>query len=235
MGSLKSVKDVPGIDYYEYRDIDFFKKYKYRARVRLHGLGLTYYANTIDEFNKRLSHVNMRYRRYSKDEVKNNIHLIEKFIAFKVSVKDSDQFTIRLEGDTAGIFSNDLSKLLELKNISGLDVDISEAVTSSYAGVKYFIREPKHKYRIYFRSVAVEPSFITDLKEILHKNNKLYPSKGLTAWLYKTRSASYYYYRFCSSSFSIDYDDESTGTYLALMLGDKVGHRYKLEKHPDPI
>lgn len=234
MASLKLVNNTQGINYLEYRDRDFFSKFKYRARLRLHGLGLTYYCNNMKDFLDRLAKSNSRWRKIDKDLVQNNLAIVQGYLDFKQSIKLNKNFVIRLEGDTAGIFSNDLDKLKELTNIPGVDMDITEAVTTSYEGVKYFVREPKHKYRIYFRSMAVEQSHINELREILSKNKHLYPSKGLTAWLYRTRQSAYYF-RFLSSSFNIDFDDESTGTYLSLILGDKLGHRFKLEKRPDTI
>lgn len=235
MASLKSVDNVPGIEFYEYRDREFFSKFKYRARVRFHGLSLTYYVSSIDDYLEKLESSNFRWRKLDKIEVKNNLGKITQFIDFKNFVKqNSKDFTIRIEGDTAGIFSNDLNKLLELKQIAGIDVDFTEAITSTYSGIKYFVREPKHKYRIYFKSKLAEINTIQDLKEILSKNKQLHPSKALIAWLYRTRQSSWHY-RYISSAFSIDYDDESTISYLALMLGDLLGHKYKLEKHPEPI
>ena len=42
-------------------------------------------------------------------------------------------------------------------------------------------------------------------------------------------------YRFSSSTHFIDYDDESILSYIALMHGDMLGKRYKLEKLPEDI
>lgn len=229
MASLKSVKDIQGLDYYEYRDRDFYNKFKYRARVSCHGLGLTYWCKDIEEYKIRLEKSSSRLRKLDKDEIKSNLPAIEQYITFKTNLKNNKDFMVRLEGDTAAIFSNNLDKLQELRKIKGVNVDVSEAITGAYTGIKYFVREPKHKYRIYFRSLGIETTFMNELKELFAKNKKLYPSKALNAWLYRTRQ-TFYYSRFLSSSFSIDYDDESTGTYLSLMLGEKLGHRYKLEK-----
>ena len=54
MGSLKSIKDVPGIDYYEYRDSEYYNKYRYRAKFRLDGIGLTYFVKSKESFLTRL-------------------------------------------------------------------------------------------------------------------------------------------------------------------------------------
>ena len=42
-------------------------------------------------------------------------------------------------------------------------------------------------------------------------------------------------YRYTNANHFIEYDDESTLSYLALMHGEILGKRYKLEKRPEPI
>jgi hypothetical protein len=41
--------------------------------------------------------------------------------------------------------------------------------------------------------------------------------------------------RYSSASYFIDYDDESTLSYLALLYGEMLGKKYKLEKRADPV
>lgn len=235
MGLLKLVNDIPGIDYVEYRDTNYYGKYKYRARVTFPGIYLTTYARNITQFLDRLECARSGWRRLDKTEIKKNIAQIEEFLKFKAFIAaNKKDYSIRIEGDTAGIFSNDLAKLLELKGIKGISVDYTESITSKFTGVKYFVREPKHKYRIYLRSAIADSNFLPELKETLERNKLLYPSKSLKSWLYRTRPSAWHY-RYCSSAYSIDYDDESTLSYLALMHGNMLGNKYKLEKRPEPI
>jgi hypothetical protein len=42
-------------------------------------------------------------------------------------------------------------------------------------------------------------------------------------------------FRYTSAAHFIDYDDESTLSYLALMHGEVLGKKYKLEKRPDIV
>ncbi len=87
MGLLKSVKDVPGIDFYEYRDSDYYNKYEYRARFQLVGVRYTWYIkHNIQELVDRLDApaVGLSYHRitYERDEVRENLSKLEKFIHF---------------------------------------------------------------------------------------------------------------------------------------------------------
>ena len=79
----------------------------------------------------------------------------------------------------------------------------------------------------------------------INKTKDLYPSSSLSAWLLATTvgSARFKYYSWqyshswqynhsstTHSTHFIDFNNESTLSYLALMYGEYLGHRYKLEK-----
>jgi hypothetical protein len=66
----------------------------------------------------------------------------------------------------------------------------------------------------------------------------LYPCNSLKYWLTGAGLNGNKYtwrYRFTNPIHFIDYDDESVLSYLALIYGDMLGKRYKLEKRPDPV
>jgi hypothetical protein len=122
--------------------------------------------------------------------------------------------------------------------IPEIEIDITQAQTSNYVGIKYFMRKPRHSYRVYLKSRRVEGSFAEDLHELFKKNKKLYPCPALNHWAKGSISSSNQHswkYRFSSSIHFIEYDDESVLSYLAILHGDMLGKRYKLEKRPDPI
>ena len=231
---LKLDDSTTGVDFLEYRDIEYYNQYKYRARVTFEGMYLTTWGKSIKDFENALNRARTySVRKLNKENISKNLIVISKFLSYREDIKKNKSATVRTEGDTAAIFSSDLSKLLELKKLGDfVQVDITECVTSQYSGVKYFTREPKHKYRVYLRSLLVEPQFIEDFKDTLLKNSNLFPSKSLNYWLYRTRQNTWHF-RYCSSSFSIDYDDESTLSYLMLIHGDMLGKKYKLEKRLD--
>ena len=69
MGLLKSIDDVPGIDYYEYRDSDYYNKYSYRARFSIVGVRYTWYVKDPQEFEDRLLKGKGFYSLKPKDKV----------------------------------------------------------------------------------------------------------------------------------------------------------------------
>jgi hypothetical protein len=244
MGLLKLVKDVPGIDFYEYRDSDYYNKYEYRARFQLVGVRYTWYIKSnIQELIDRLDApaVGLSYNRiaYERDEVRENLTKLEKFIHWRNEVKKTKISSIRVEHNTVAIFSNDLASLKEVENaIPDIVVDYTQVQKSNFIGIKHFVRKPKHKFRVYLKSRRVEGTFAEDLHNMFKKNKSLHPSPALKHWAKGSTTLGNQHswkYRYSNASHFIDYDDESTISYLALIYGDMLGKRYKLEKRPEPI
>jgi len=244
MGLLKSVKDVPGIDFYEYRDGDYYNKYEYRARFNLVGVRYTWYIKSnIQELVDRLDAptVGLSYHRisYERDEVRENLSKLEKFIHWRNDIKKKKTVSIRVESNTVAIFSNDLAELQNIINyIPGIEIDYTQVQKSDFIGVKHFVRQPKYKFRVYMKSKRIEGSFAVDLNNTFEKNKELHPSPALKHWAKGSvinGNQHSWRYRYSNASHFIDYNDESTLSYLALLYGDMLGKRYKLEKRPDPI
>jgi predicted dithiol-disulfide oxidoreductase (DUF899 family) len=238
MGLLKSVKDVPGIDYYEYRDKEFYNKYDYRMRVKIPCIRYTYTCKKSDDLDHKISGKFKGYGKIKKEDltiVADHVHALKAIIDLQASRKDK-KIGLRIESNTVALFSNDLQTLHDLKSTIGLqyEYNVTQAQTSEYAGVKEFVGDPKHKFRVYLKSRRVSDTFVTELTQLFARTPNLHPSNALTQWISpKQRYA--WKQRYSSASFFIDYDDESTLSYLALMYGDMLGKKYKLEKRPDPV
>ena len=109
MGLLRSVKDVPNIDYYEYKENNYYNKYRYRAKFRLEGLRFTDYAKNSKDLINRLNEGGYRkVRPDTKALAMENINELKNFIDWRNSNKKPGSITFRLEADTASIYSNDL-------------------------------------------------------------------------------------------------------------------------------
>jgi len=242
MGLLRSVKDVPNIDYYEYKENNYYNKYRYRAKFRIEGLRFADYAKTPAGLIKRLNEGGYRkVRADTKALAMENINELNNFINWRNSNKKPGVITFRVEGDTASIYSNDLELLLTLKELGLVTVKMTEVQVEQFAGTKYYVNKPKHNYRIYLKTAYIEEkTFIKDLYDTISKSKELVPSSALKEWLDKyvnrpIASQNSWSYRYTSGTHSIDYDNESTLSYLVLMYGHMLGKRYKLEKRPDPV
>lgn len=237
MALLKSIKTVPGIDYYEYRDKEYYNKYKYKANFSLFGVQYLYRVENEKDLTNKL--IASKASWFSipdkhKDLVKQNFNELVAFIDWrKANTGKNKGATIRSETTNVSVFSNDLQLLKTLSTISpNITITFTEVQTSQYAGVKYFAREPKHKYRVYLQSKRITTGEIKELREFIQKNKELYPSSSMKSWLVNKDKYGWRQ-NWCSSTFSMDYDDDSTLSYMMLMYGEFIGKRYKLEKHPE--
>jgi len=239
MALLKSTNTL-GVDYIEYRDIIYYNKFKYKARIKLEGVNYIHWCDDIDSFKKRLRTYKTRanYDQKKYNRIIKKLHIIDQFLHFKSSIKsDKKNFSIRIENNNAGVFSNDLNKLLELKNLSdknlGVFVHICEASCSPELGIKYFVRKPKHKFRVYCRSTTITKDNIKILEEKLTNMKSIFMSRSFKMF-FETHKKYNWRTGWLSSNYYIDYDSESDLTYLLLMFDNIFGRYYKLEKRSDP-
>jgi len=241
MGLLKSVDNVPGIDYYDYRDSDYYNKFIYRVRFRMPTIRYIINETSVEGLMKRYNATSgwRVIKDTDRPEVTADLEALKKLIELRKSVKKDGTATIRLEWDTASIFSNDLSLLKNIENINpGLHYDYTQVQTNNFVGVKSFVKEPKHKFRVYFKCKMVKGDLIEQLDGLLKRTPNLYPCNSLKYWLLGaviTKNQYSWKYRFTSPIHFIDYDDESVLSYLALMHGEYLGKRYKLEKRQEAI
>lgn len=241
MGLLKSVDNVPGIHYYEYRDSSYYNKYEYRMRVSIPCVRYVWWCNTESELDKRIKNTKGGYGSIRRDDLAT---VIEHTSALKTVInlqnqrKKSKDFGMRIEGGVVAFFSSNLSTLQDIEKKLGpsYDCDFTQVQTAPYAGVKYFVNEPTHKFRVYLKSKRVDDNFHIEFKKTLDRNKTLYPSPALRRWLTNEKNRyGIWYFRWTSSAHFIDYDDESTLSYIGLMHGEVLGKKYKLEKRPNNI
>lgn len=237
MGLLKSTNGVSGIDFYEYRENAYYNKYDYRLRINVPCIRYTWYCKSTEDLEKRIRGEKVGWSRIRTDDlpiVIEHAEALKTIITLQHSRKQTKNLGLRVEGNTVAFFSNDLQVLKDIETLMGTQYtgDYTMVQTSQYSGVKEFVNQPKHKYRVYLRSKLVEEKIVNDLRDMFKRTPNLYPSPALKSWLNKNHS---WYHRWVTASHFIDYDDESTISYLALMHGEVLGKKYKLEKRPEPV
>jgi hypothetical protein len=245
MELLKSTANLCGIDFIDHRDILYYNKYKYRAQLNIYGLRRASFCSTIEKLIDRLEYrttsndrISIYYTELPKNEIEliyANIDKLSKYMDWLNARKKDKIATIRVEQNNASIFSNDLSLLHTLYDIFDGDTEkviISEAKCTEFVGIKTFVNEPKHKFRVHMRNKVVNSDFRIGVSKIFTNNNKsLFPSPAFNTWLDNDLLHTWRH-RYMASSYFVDYDDESMLSYLALMYGEFLGKRYKLEKRP---
>ncbi len=231
-------KRSDGIEFIDQRAGLYYTKYRYRARFYCKGVTLCWFC-------KNESDVKERAAKHKKRWQNADIPTVVNFLKWKL---EQEQFkgpnrkaTVRIEGDVAAAFSNNLDLLKTLENL-GAVVDYTEVDNSVPEGIKYFVKEPKFKYRFYLKSKRVPDDFSEKLSGFFKRYEgttiKMSPSPALTSWLIpsnSTQMVGWYNWkkRYCCSNFFVDYDDESTLTLFMLMFDGMISRRFKLEKRPD--
>jgi len=235
--SRLATKRNDGIDFIDQRSSLYYNKFKYRARFYCKGITLAWFNYTEEEIIDKIEKFKNRF------VGANSKHILE-FYNWKVATKKNKSATVRIEGETASVFSNDLDLLKTLESI-GCPVDYTEVDDTIIVGIKHFIREPKYKYRIYLKSKRVSDDFRDKLHNFIERytdtDTVIIPSSSLSKWLkddsqYVRGSWSYNWNKcYTSANFFIDYNDESTLTLFSLIFSGMISKSYKLEKRPDPV
>jgi hypothetical protein len=229
MGLLRLAENNPDINYIEYRDIKYWNKYEYRVRFSMTGMRMLWYCDTKEELDRRMG--SMKLNKTLTDYIINYDNILS-FLEFRTKYTKNKEVSVRIEHSTASVFSNDLSLLKSLETIiSGAKFEYTQVKEVGVVGTKFFVNAPKHKYRAYLKTKRISDSELKDLADLVNRATSVFPSKALVSWVNKERPY-WYNYNYCSSGYFFDYDDESTLSYLAMMLGELLGNRFKLEKHP---
>jgi hypothetical protein len=224
-----------GVGYIDHRDL-YFGKFNYRARVHMIGAYLCSYATKKEDFVKRIKNNKKTMAAAKVDE----LVLFADWKNTQKKEKKSD-ITFRIEGQTASVFSNNLEFLRELESL-GFNVDFTAIEDVVPVGIKYFVNEPKFKYRIYLKSKRVSDDFSKKLQNMFDRyegsGTKISPSLSLKEWLTERGTPSLggwlaWKRSYCSSHYFIEYNDESFITIFALTFTGMISRKYSLEKRPE--
>jgi hypothetical protein len=157
-------------------------------------------------------------------------------------VKADKEAMIRVEGNTAGIFSNDLDLLKTLEKIQkDCVLDYTEVDQAIPQGTKYYVEQPPHNYRVYLKSKAVDNKTKENLIKFIDRykgtDTVIVPSGALNLWLHPTKNSQVWRWNmnYMSSHYFIDFDDDSTNSLFSLMFGELIYRRFKLEKRPEIV
>ena len=166
-----------------------------------------WWAKTEEDLYKRLASSKKYYKDANPETLKNVLNW------FNNNPKKKCGYASRIEGNIASVFSNDLNFLKTLES-TGAHVDYTEVENTVPEGTKYFVNEPKYKYRVYLRSKRVSDDFHNKLREFFERyentDTVMNPSNALSDWMIPlpkhTMLNSWRNYKkmFCSSSFFFD-------------------------------
>lgn len=218
----------------EKRNKLYFNKYKYRATLRIKGAAYTYYIQDIETFIARTE--KLKDSRYGVRVMKNDwkeyweeidYNQISQFITWRNMV-NKEKCMYRIQGDRVSFFSNDLSLLETLSCISD-NIKYTTIECFGTPDIMYFKKEPKYKYRTYFRSKRIPKDFSDNVRNLKNMYAALNFSKGIFTSLFHN---NWHPYRYIHGSYFVEYNDEQMITILGMWFPDMLAKTYKLAKQP---
>lgn len=218
----------------EKRNKLYFNKFKYKAVLRIKGAAYAYYTKDIDTFIARTE--KLKDARYGIRVIKNDwkeyweevdYNQISQFITWR-NVIDKEKCMYRVQGDHVSFFSNDLPLL---ETLSSIDKKIQYSVANSYEtpSIMYFKKQPKYKYRTYFRSKRMPKDFSENIRTLQGMYTILNFSKGLFTSLFHN---NWHPYRYMHGSYFVEYNDEQMLTILSMWFPDMLAKTFSLAKEP---
>lgn len=216
----------------EKRNKLFFNKFKYRATLKLAGVGYTYYTYDIDSYINRIERFKEQDTKWpewsgfgSFANIKYND--IEKYFIFRDTM-DRNLITSRIDGNTVSFFSNDTTLFDPLYYIDA-QLKITEAKVLN-PGTLYLKRTPKHKFRTYFKSRRMPAEFPENVINFMNSYKSANVCAGLKRFIYSRSNWTNFVY--LHGSYFVDYDDEGMITILHMLFGNMIGKTYSLAKEP---
>lgn len=150
--------------------------------------------------------------------------VIEKLIKFFHQQRKLDNVMLRKENNKLSIFTNDLDLLDQVAQFSPR-VSFYKCEFSP-PGVKYFIKEPPAKFRVYMKNASISPETKQDLIQYINRTPDIKMNQTFERFIGKT----YLHHVWLYNGHYIDCDEESTTFMLLLTFPEIVGKVYKLEK-----
>lgn len=223
----------------EKRNKLYFNKFQYKANVKIVGVQYTYYTPDIDTYKGRIERFSASsslpgHRQYFDDGFDQvnywktiNFETIEKYIIYRDTMP-KEKFVARISGDSVSIFANDLNMFNYLQTIDpNMTVTKAEVLETDKM---YFKRQPKYKYRTYFKARRMPKDFTENVLSLKDTYSSLHFSSGLLRGLfYKT---PYNPYRYMHGSYYVEYNDEKMLTILAMWFTNILGKTYTCEQQP---
>lgn len=218
----------------EQRSKLYFNKFKYKAVLHIPGAAYTYYTPDLASFvsrTERLKTNNHGIRVLGNDwkeyweEV--SIDKISQFITWR-NVIQKDKCMYRITGDYVSFFSNDLALLQTLDSIDN-NIKLSQVEIYGQPNIMYFKKEPKYKYRTYFRAKRIPKDFSDNLRTLQDMYKSIHFSKGIFTSLFHN---NWHPFRYIHGSYFVEYNDEQMITILSMWFPDMLAKTYSCVKQP---
>lgn len=204
----------------------YFNQYSLRGMLTTPHLYYAHSANSISRYRAIIKETQSFQYNWRGKVIESDIDyaLVEKIIEFKNRHKTSKTAKFRYELDKLCVYTNDPAILEQMAELCP-DAEFTQILLSP-AGTKYFKIDPPAKYRVYLKNKQINEGLRDTLLEFFKRDL----AKPCFALRDSLKGKNSWRWAWIKNSYSIDYDDETTLSYMGLMFPELLGKTYKLEK-----
>lgn len=209
------------------RDKLYFGKFKYRLEFCLPDARLAFSVRSLSEVMRDIKNSPILYHKEYENLDQN---ALKKFAEFRDKYHPKGQASttagIYSWSDHVRIFTNDIDIIDEAIDLSGKNFQLTQAIVLPQTpGVMFFARQPRFKYRTYFKSKLVDEQWKTKMLDFLNKHSSIVPSGSLKKFI----TNGYKWSRYLESYHFVEYDHPGGQMILTLFLdGREIGKHYQL-------
>jgi hypothetical protein len=225
---MRKAAGISGVDFVESRNKLYYNRYTYKVRIELYGVGILWDTPDVSSFRRKLGVNNSLKINNRLQQGQSNL---EKFIEWKFDENRKNKCLVRIERNTACVFSNDLDYLKEVgKLFDDCNQTFVIADVLHSADVMYFKREPKNNFRVYLQYTKITADEGKSFIRFIKSKPEFKPSYALSRWMDRQKHGSIYWVH---SSLFVDLDDEKEIFFMRLKYGNIIGKHFKLEQRPE--
>lgn len=227
------------------RNILYYNKYKYSATIVVNGARYLMKYPDINKFEYYCISKERRWRhKYNKKDFEKDydIELIQLLQDFLIPIRDKKEGIIRTEESTISLYTNSVDILEQFNSITP-GIEFVEVIPAP-PKTMYFSETPEYGYRVYMKSKRLTVGDYDIIENTIKKktdSGTIKISDSLKDHLHRRHIVRHgnvwgpSWYPVMSSTYFINYNDESTLTYLQLVFPDCLGKVFKLEKRPEKV
>lgn len=219
----------------------FYSKYDTRLTIESKGIGWVRWYRTVSDLWRRIQTEQIeqyRYNRFSSVVAGLTRDDVVKLFLLKQLIEDNRKGnTVSYCNNAVHFYVNShnhevIRQFVDYATDNKLLIE-AQIIKEKHPDIIY-LKNPKHKYRVYLRAKTYDQHTGDKLKseftEYLNKYaSTFYPCPALIKWLEADPAKYLWYSRNVQNSHFIEYDDASAIIMLAMCFPDLIGKRYQLE------
>lgn len=155
---------------------------------------------------------------------------IKEFFVWLSDIKSEKRITYPFIGNKIVIYTSDLSILNNLSFAD--DINVTKVI-ADLPEKTLWLKNPKYKYRLYFKSQILDPEIKSKFSTFLLDNKEhIHPSATTKKWVTGDKYFGTWGLRYCKSSYFIEFDDHKFLMIMRMKFDQFCDKLYSVETKP---